>query len=540
MNSNIVNSTNLDTDRNPNITANNDFTAQSYSEVWYYGGIFPNTHPDHLYTLGTLYQINPTPPDKCRVLEIGCAIGTNLLPLAMVYKDCEFIGIDLSSAQIEEANALKNEAKLTNIQFIQTDVCLYEKHQLGMFDYIIVHGVFSWCSEEAQHKTLELCQKLLNKNGMALISYNCYPGWHHLMPIRDAMNMHASHFKDRKEALNQAKAYMNYVFESMPTQDGTIGKYLKDRYNNSFAKAQDYYLHHELLETINQPLYFSEFIKMASKFSLKFLAETDPQYMMKNNLTEKFIELAGRTNNRTTIEQLYDFISNRQFRSTILIHKDNPIEMNWNPSTIKDFAFAFNPHFVKKNDGVWYYKEKVVELSSSNATVEKLLTHMNINRVPLTSEKLAEAIGCSPEDTHNFFQQHAISLYSKSLLKFYGHQIELPDIDEQKLHVHPLIRAYTKRSYAHMLPNLLKMQTNIDEVDKLILPHLDGTINADGITDILQNALKQNRISLNSNNNENDERSAEEIQEEHLQFLQAESHRRVQRYISKALLSPAE
>ena len=43
---------------------------------------FPQCHPDRLATLATLFGMKPAPPEHCRVLEIGCASGGNLIPLA--------------------------------------------------------------------------------------------------------------------------------------------------------------------------------------------------------------------------------------------------------------------------------------------------------------------------------------------------------------------------------------------------------------------------------------------------------------------------
>ena len=63
-----------------------------YDEVPYPGRAFPQTHPDRLATMATLYGLDAAPPDACRVLELGCGDGGNLLPMALALP-----GLDASS-----------------------------------------------------------------------------------------------------------------------------------------------------------------------------------------------------------------------------------------------------------------------------------------------------------------------------------------------------------------------------------------------------------------------------------------------------------
>src|SRR2546423_12761899 len=55
--------------------------ATSYDAVPYSVGAFPQTRPDRLATIATLFGMTPVPPSHCRVLELGCAAGGELLPV---------------------------------------------------------------------------------------------------------------------------------------------------------------------------------------------------------------------------------------------------------------------------------------------------------------------------------------------------------------------------------------------------------------------------------------------------------------------------
>src|SRR5262245_38797580 len=84
-----------------NLDLNNSENRTSYDEVPYVSQPFTQTHPDRLATLGRLFGLAPTPLTRCRVLELGCASGGNLIPMAFHLPGSEFVGVDLSRRQVE-------------------------------------------------------------------------------------------------------------------------------------------------------------------------------------------------------------------------------------------------------------------------------------------------------------------------------------------------------------------------------------------------------------------------------------------------------
>ena len=57
---------------------------------------FPETHPANLAVLGRLFGLDTADPEGCRVLELGCASGGNLVPMAWHLPHTRFLGVDLS------------------------------------------------------------------------------------------------------------------------------------------------------------------------------------------------------------------------------------------------------------------------------------------------------------------------------------------------------------------------------------------------------------------------------------------------------------
>src|SRR4051812_47241682 len=83
--------------------------GSTYDSVPYSVGAFPQTRPERLATMGTLFGMRCAPPGRCRVLELGCASGGNLIPMALMDPGSTFVGVDLSGRQIEDGRRVVRE-----------------------------------------------------------------------------------------------------------------------------------------------------------------------------------------------------------------------------------------------------------------------------------------------------------------------------------------------------------------------------------------------------------------------------------------------
>ena len=76
-------------------------SANPYYLTPYQSFAYPETHPNRLAVLASLFGRSPAPLASCRVLEIGCAGGGNLLPIAAALPQAQFVGLDYSQVQID-------------------------------------------------------------------------------------------------------------------------------------------------------------------------------------------------------------------------------------------------------------------------------------------------------------------------------------------------------------------------------------------------------------------------------------------------------
>ncbi len=166
--------------------------ADSYDELPYESTPFTETHPENLAVLGRLFGLQTPEPAHCRLLELGCASGGNLIPLAWRLPQAHFLGLELSRRQVEDGQALARSLALENIEIRHQDI-LSAGTELGEFDYIIAHGIFSWVPEKVRDKILPICSRHLSPSGLAYINYNTLPGWRMRGMVRDMLRFHTRH-----------------------------------------------------------------------------------------------------------------------------------------------------------------------------------------------------------------------------------------------------------------------------------------------------------------------------------------------------------
>jgi len=186
----------------------------AYDDLPYPGGPFAQTHPDHLATIATLFGIAPPSVEGCRVLELGCGDGGNLIPIAFALPKSSFTGIDLSGSAINRGQKLIEAVGLGNIRLQQLDV-MDLTAQFGEFDYIIVHGLYSWVPPHVREQILNICKSHLAPNGIAFISYNAFPGCHLRNMLREMMLFHVRGFESAEERVNQAVALVRFVADAL-------------------------------------------------------------------------------------------------------------------------------------------------------------------------------------------------------------------------------------------------------------------------------------------------------------------------------------
>ena len=321
-----------------------------YDQVPYRGQAIAQTHPDRLATLAALFGMKPAAADRCRVLEIGCGNGRNLVPMAYALPESRFVGIDLAAQPIAVGRSMIEALGLRNIALRQLDI-LEAGQDFGEFDYIISHGVYSWVPAAVQDRLLSLCREHLAPNGVAYVSYDAYPGAHLGRVTREMMLYSVRGLEDPAQKIQHARALVKFLSEVRSEQD-FYSALLKEEAAR-VEEWSDWSIFHDNLSPNYCAVYFHQFVEHAARHGLAFLAEADYFQMHPQTSNARALEWLQQLEGDEIARQQYlDFLSGRRFRRTLLCHSAVRLERKLKPEQVAGFFVASSTRPVRSEPDI--------------------------------------------------------------------------------------------------------------------------------------------------------------------------------------------
>ncbi|HUB26362.1 MAG TPA: methyltransferase regulatory domain-containing protein [Tepidisphaeraceae bacterium] len=295
--------------------------------------------PDRVGAIGWFYGMKPAAADRCRMLEIGCANGGNLIPLGERYPQSEFVGIDLSSRQIADGQKLLARLGAVNVRLKTGDLAELGE-ELGTFDYIVAHGVYSWVTPDVAEELLAACAKRLNPQGLATISYNTFPGGHFRQVTRDLMLYRARGVRDPAERVRQARAALELFAQTVPARGDGYRAWLEKELGRIRDEHPSFVLHDEM-EEHNHPCYFHEFASQAGRHGLKYVADArDGVSSMDGVPPQAAAGIRAMASSELEAEQYADFYLNTMFRVSVLCRQEVALESAVSAARVLDLFAA--------------------------------------------------------------------------------------------------------------------------------------------------------------------------------------------------------
>ncbi len=290
----------------------------SYDDLPYDGRPIGLTHPERLALEALRRGLSPAPPDRCRVLELGCAEASNTVALAFYLDQCRFVGVDASRVQIERGVEARDRLGLDNLELRCADI-LSLGEELGTFDYILCHGVFSWVSDEVRRKILAICRAHLAPQGVAYLSYNCMPGWALRGELRRAMLTSTRGVSDPRERAEKLSELLSMLVSS-PLRETRQGALLAEE----AARILDHrvpYVMHEYLEHENRAFHFREIVGLAREHDLAFAGELT-RASLKSLEDAVSASVRERFSDPLEAEEIADLLLYRTFRASLFVRRE--------------------------------------------------------------------------------------------------------------------------------------------------------------------------------------------------------------------------
>jgi methyltransferase-like protein/SAM-dependent methyltransferase len=482
----------------------------SYDELPYEGIPFPFTHPEQLAMVATLWGLKPPPLLQCRVLELGCAGGGNLIPMAHSLPQAHFVGIDLSPRQVADGCRLVEALGLANIE-LKAQSILDVGADFGRFDYIICHGVYSWVPAEVQDKILSVCAANLADDGIAYVSFNTYPGWHIRGIARDLLHFHARQFPEPKVRVEQARAFLNFLIRSVGSQETAYAHLLKEE-AELLASTTDSYLFHEHLEEVNQPVYLHEFMERAAAKGLQYVAEAKPS-ALKANLPPQARALVDQLPTPILQEQYLDFLCCGTFRRSLLCHRGLALRPAPSAEAVAGFLARSMarpesplPDIHTKAEETFKAPNDRTTLATNRPLVKAALAYLfevwpRVVPVGALWEEASSRLARPPRGGLAVVDGDPQALAEILLQLYQGVMVELHTyVPPFRLEAgeRPVASPVARLQAAEGVPvaNLRHLLAELDDLDHIVLPYLDGSRDRAALLELLTEAVLKGDLNM--------------------------------------------
>ena len=283
--------------------------------IHYPGGAWEHSHPDRIAANARMYGLNPAPVERCRVLELGCGAGRNLVPMAYGLPDARFLGIELATRPVELGRGLAAGLALSNVELQQRDI-LDVPAALGEFDYIIAHGVYSWVPVPVRDALMSVFARHLAPQGIAYLNFNALPGGHLRSLTRDMMQFRLAVFDDPEAHGEDAVRFVRLVAGAQP--EGSPYRRILEEEIGRIEHNPLSVLFHDDLVPAHQGFHFRSVVEHAAQHGLQYLCEARPADVHPGRYPAG-IQAAVRRfgGGRIAREQCFDFLVCQMYRCSL-------------------------------------------------------------------------------------------------------------------------------------------------------------------------------------------------------------------------------
>ena len=379
-----------------------DWTAGYVTDIDYTHGYFVDMNPvsARLALLRCGYRL----PRIATACELGFGQGLSTL-IHAAGSDVRWYGNDFNPSQVAFASELADAAgcpcSFSDDSFEQ----YLARVDLPNFDFIALHGVWSWISKKNRKLLTKFIKNKLNPGGLLYVSYNTMPGWSTFAPVRHLLKEHENIIGSSGESISDritnAMAFADHMFSVNPmfsrANPGAVKKL------ESIKDEEKSYLAHEYFNEDWEPVFFSSMVKALSPAKMLFACSSALQdHIDSLNLTEEQRSFLSKLPNENFQQTVRDFLTNQNFRREYWLKGANKLSSSEQTAEFRSqrFVLVCDPKDVtleiKGNIGTTTLKEDIyhpiLEAFDKNplqavSELELSLTSKNIN-----FSQLAQAI----------------------------------------------------------------------------------------------------------------------------------------------------
>ena len=294
------------------------------------------------YTYGAYAELNPLRiklaflsaglvfPEVGTACELGFGQGMSINAHAAA-SVTQWHGTDFNPSQAGFAQELARNTGSGAQLWDQSFAEFCQRDDLPDFDFVGLHGIWSWVSDENRGLIVDFLRRKLKVGGVVYISYNTFPGHAPMVPVRELLNQHSALLAPAGSGTTSrvagALGFMEKLVASNPRYIQENPE-LKARFEK--IRGQDAsYLAHEYFNRDWAPMPFIKVAEWLSQAKLSFACSANfTDHVDALNLTQEQHTLLAEIENAGFRETVRDFILNQQFRRDYWVR--GPRQLNGN------------------------------------------------------------------------------------------------------------------------------------------------------------------------------------------------------------------
>lgn len=293
------------------------------TDIPYEEGFYPAQAPQRLALTAVLNGFEaPGLSRGFSYCELGCGKGVTSTILAAANPKAEFHAVDFNPAHIAHAQSISRAAEISNVTWHETDFCALGRDgtdALPMFDFVTMHGIWSWIAPELQEAIVRFLDRHLKPGGLLYVSYNGMPTWYAMVPVQRILKELADAAPGPSDrAVGVAIRNLNRLREAAIIPD-CFGPSLK-LVNEIAQQRQLTYLAHEYLNVHWKPQYHTDVIRALGAAKLDYVGSASLMRNFENFLlTEPQISLLDEIATPEIRNLLKDFCVDNSLREDVFV-----------------------------------------------------------------------------------------------------------------------------------------------------------------------------------------------------------------------------
>jgi len=364
-----------------------DWNEGYITDVTYTYGFYKETSPAAI-RFALLAAGHDAPPiDKFSYCELGYGQGAGLNLLAAANPQGDFWGTDFNPAHASGARKLADDAGLANLHVFDDSFDEFGRRELPQFDYITLHGIWSWVGAEVAQQIVDFIRRHLKVGGVVYISYNTLPGWTHALPMRGLLSQYVEYQSSPADSMH---ARLEGALKLLDDLNEIAGSYFKgtpqlaDRIKALKGQNRNY-LAHEYLNRHWQPVFFSQMVDALAAAKLTFTAHANPLNCIDAiNHTKELQQVLDRISNPIFKEVVRDLGINQGFRRDLFVRGPRRLSRADHAAGLLETRYALVTERAACSLSV---KTNVGEAALQPSVYEPILDHLAAGG-PLTGHEL--------------------------------------------------------------------------------------------------------------------------------------------------------